>query len=624
MAVYGNLVGGGVGFPQGWRDKRSLLCLEDIFKNDPILSEESLSIQALPSPSTLPTNSVTAVSMSHDEVYTVVSFGIGGLYVYKKDNDIFTKLDSPTDVPMGNIYAAAISKDGIYMAVGLDAGILSIYKRSGDTFTKLANPSTMPPSMVRSLAFSSDGLYLAVGTITSPYILIYKRSGDTFTKLANPSVLPTAFILSLAFSNDGLYLAVGHDNSPCLSIYKRSGDTFTKLANPSVLPGVVWTLAFSNDGTYLAVGSTGLSIYKRSGDTFTKLANPNELPSSSPNSLSFSSDGNYLSVGGGNATENSSYIMIYFCSEDTFAKIPSPETFLNGAIKSLQFSSSGNYLLTGHANYPYFTIYKNLETYVQAQKLTPSRLLSIGTYNNAQIGIALESKNEGEYCKVNLFPAIDTTPPEPEYNRYTDNLTSWYSGLDGLHSDTQWFDQSGNNNDGSLANIMWGQNYAQFNGISSRVDCGVQNSPQVTFDVYVEWTAVTTVQEVVISNLSNATPFTGAFIRKRASDGIDMGVAIGGTAYYANDPSTPVAGVKYHYVGRFNGSQITLHKNGVLIATTNQSGSIANSVRMTLGARNSDTNFANLKIYDAARYNIAIPDTAIAQNRQFCIHKYGE
>ena len=218
---------------------------------------------------------------------------------------------------------------------------------------------------------------------------------------------------------------------------------------------------------------------------------------------------------------------------------------------------------------------------------------------------------------------------QPALERYASGLTMWVSAINntGLvghgSSPPNWYDLSGNGNNGALANITWGQNYAQFNGTSSRVDCGVQNSPQVTFDVYVEWTAVTTVQEVVISNLSNATPFTGAFIRKRASDGIDMGVAIGGTAYYANDPSTPVAGVKYHYVGRFNGSQITLHKNGVLIATTNQSGSIANSVRMTLGARNSDTNFANIKIYDAARYNIAIPDTAIAQNRQFCINTYG-
>ncbi len=209
-------------------------------------------------------------------------------------------------------------------------------------------------------------------------------------------------------------------------------------------------------------------------------------------------------------------------------------------------------------------------------------------------------------------------------DRVKDGLTGWYSGQPSLHTTTQWLDQSGNNRHGALTAITWGTNYAQFNGVSSMVSFGVQNSAKVTFDAYVEWTAISTSQEVIISNLSDSSPYTGAFLRKGTGAGeVGMGVAIGGTVYYANDGVPPIAGVKYHYVGCFDGSKIDFFKNGALVSSTNQSGSISNSVRRTFGARNDNKNFARIKIYDAAIYNKALIPEQVNLNYQYCRAVYG-
>ena len=198
-------------------------------------------------------------------------------------------INSPSVLPASTGNGTAFSPDGNYMSVAhATTPFITIYKRDGDIFTKLDNPDVLPASTGNGIAFSPDVNYLSVAHNISPFITIYKRDGDVFTKLDNPDVLPPSTGRGTAFSPDGNYLSVAHATSPFITIYKRSGDVFTKLANPDVLPADTGNgTAFSPDGNYLSVAHVTtpfITIYrfitvklyfliKQDGKIITKTAN---------------------------------------------------------------------------------------------------------------------------------------------------------------------------------------------------------------------------------------------------------------------------------------------------------------------------------------------------------------
>jgi WD40 repeat protein len=320
--------------------------------------------EKLPDPDPKPARGVWRCDLSHDDIYLAVPYekvvaANKGIYIYKRENDLFKRLNFPDVTPNNDGHDTSFSPDSTYLTV-VHAGTpyVMIYKRAEDTFTKLTNPDILPTGTGWGCDFSPDGIYLAIAHNASPYITIYKRSGDTFTKLANPANLPTGDGFGCKFSPDGVYLAVAHNTTPFITIYKRTGDTFTKLTDPASLPAgwglnVTWT----PDSIYLAVGhdtTPFITMYKRAGDVFTKQTNPAELPTGPSYGVDFSPDGIQLAV----AHSTTPFVTIYTRTGDILGKQIDLTDLPTGNGRGAIFSHNGKYLVIGHMADPYIIIYK--------------------------------------------------------------------------------------------------------------------------------------------------------------------------------------------------------------------------------------------------------------------------
>lgn len=121
------------------------------------------------------------------------------LTIYKRNGDIFNKLDDPLEVPTDESYGAAFSPDGTLLVVG-NGGTPYVYERNNDTFTKLPDlPGWSSSGLVNDISFSADGTYLAFGRTGSPYLVIYERNGTTFNKLNTPANIPQSPIYGISF-----------------------------------------------------------------------------------------------------------------------------------------------------------------------------------------------------------------------------------------------------------------------------------------------------------------------------------------------------------------------------------------------------------------------------------------
>lgn len=318
--------------------------------------------EKLPDPDPEPAEGVWRCDFSHDDIYLAVPYeeviANKGIYIYKRENDLFKRLNDPNVTPDDDGHEASFSPDSTYLAVAHDGtSYVTIYKRDENTFTKLTNPDILPTGTGWGCDFSPDGVYLAVTHTASPYITIYKRSGDTFTKLGNPS-LPAGNGKGCKFSPDGIYLAVAHNTSPFITIYKHDGDTFTKLDSPAALPtGQGVNVAWTPDSIYLAVGhevTPFITVYKRAGDVFSKISDPAELPTGPCYGVDFSPDGIQLAV----AHSTTPFITIYTRSGDILGKQTNPTDLPTGNGRGAIFSHNGNYLVVGYFSDPNIIIYK--------------------------------------------------------------------------------------------------------------------------------------------------------------------------------------------------------------------------------------------------------------------------
>lgn len=346
------------------------------------------SFDRLLNPPTPPANTGRGCAFSTDDKYLAVAHATSPyISIYKRNDDVFTKLANPTGgLPTGDGWDCAFSSNGDYLAVVHEyARYLTIYKRNGDNFTKLPNPDDLPIGFGYGCTFSSDDTYLVVAHNNDPYVTIYKRNGDIFTKLPGlTGGLPAGISRGCAFSPDDAYLAIAHHGNPRITIYKRNGDSFNKLPTPTggTPIGTNTTeycdCAFSPDGKYLAVSYNGMYksafVYERNDDAFTKVAEIGEIYTGSyGRGCTFSLDNKYLAV----AHSPSPYISVYKIDGGEFNKIDNPVGLPTGTGWGCAFSSDTTYLAVAHSNSPYVTIYKN-NSYWSDGKY---HLLEPGNYN---------------------------------------------------------------------------------------------------------------------------------------------------------------------------------------------------------------------------------------------------
>jgi hypothetical protein len=308
--------------------------------------------------------------------------------------DQFSKL--LPDINLTREGKVAWSPDGIYMSVAhADSPRITIYKRDGDIFTKLNGPSTstLPTAAGYDVSWSPNGVYMAV-VASEPNLIIYKfnSNNDTFTKLDQPNILPSSDGFGVAWSPDGTYMSIAHNTNPFITIYKRNGDIFTKLDNPAIPTGTGFGVAWSPDGTYMSIAHATnpfITIYKRNGDIFTKLNNPAILPTGTAADVSWSPDGTYMSI----AHATNPFITIYKRNGDIFTKLNNPAILPPADGKGVAWSPNGTYMSVTHNTSPYITIYKNdtstitLKEKVNLDKLviTPYRLINNENITNTTV-----------------------------------------------------------------------------------------------------------------------------------------------------------------------------------------------------------------------------------------------
>ena len=149
-------VGGGGGFPSGWKDLQQGEAIEAIQKNAPMVMQRygswDTQLNSLPSPEIIPGGSTRSVSFSTDGIYLGVKYSgsSSGVYIYKRSGDTFTKLNVTISYGSSGL---AFSHDGNYLGSGR-----YVYKRSGDTFKQISDLGTD----LGSFSFSQDSNYIAI------------------------------------------------------------------------------------------------------------------------------------------------------------------------------------------------------------------------------------------------------------------------------------------------------------------------------------------------------------------------------------------------------------------------------------------------------------------------------
>ena len=302
-----------------------------------------------------------SLTINNTNIFAVTSTSSPYLTLYKRTDDILTKLPNPDILPTGQGQSVTISRNGIYTVITHEnSPYITIYKRDTSTnnLIKLPNPETLPTGVGLSATFSTNNNYLIIGHENYPFITIYKRLNDTFTKIPYPTDLPPSAVYGMSYSNG--HLAICYENIPHITIYKHENNLFTKISNPEILPtDLCWDISFSPTGNYLAVVQASepyINIYNFNSETniFTKLENPAELPTGTGYGVSFSSYNGYMAV----AHANYPFITIYNYTSGTFTKISNPNILPNGTCYDVSFTTNSEYLTVSHETNPFIHIYK--------------------------------------------------------------------------------------------------------------------------------------------------------------------------------------------------------------------------------------------------------------------------
>ena len=299
-----------------------------------------------------------------------LAIGIRGtaqdVFIYRKNaNGSFTQVTS-LNVQASDVNAVKFSPDGVYLAVAHnDIPFLTIFKRDGEVFTKLDEPSISPTGHGFDVAWSTDGTHLSVAHTTSPFVSVYQRSDDVFTKLADPDILPGGNGKSVSWSPDGGHVAVGHSSGEFITLYQKAGESLIKMNGFDILPtGQVNSVSWSPDGGRFATGHVDapfVTLYQKTGDSYTKLPEPLILPNGTLNAVAFSLCGEYLAVG----SENLPNIRIYKSHENSFTALPQPDILPANRVLSLSWATGG-YLAAGiYFHEPRLVIYKPITTTTQ-------------------------------------------------------------------------------------------------------------------------------------------------------------------------------------------------------------------------------------------------------------------
>ena len=225
---------------------------------------------------------------------------------------------------------------------------------------------------------------------------------------------------------------------------------------------------------------------------------------------------------------------------------------------------------------------------------------------------------------------IDTTSPEllitGQDMIVKDGLIRYYNASNNLeysHSSntTTWKDLSGNY-DGKVNNVTWNTNNAAFNGTSSNVNIGQIREKEITLEVYFKYETANNQIQYLISNVNDNLGITMLI----DSDSRPR-IGVYNTEYrYIYGESLAPGAPYYNLTGTYDGTNLKLYLNGILLGTLNV-GTVQiypdDATPMAIGCdpnvdQNGDyfcySNFFAGTIYSARVYNRVLTEAEIKQN----------
>lgn len=213
-----------------------------------------------------------------------------------------------------------------------------------------------------------------------------------------------------------------------------------------------------------------------------------------------------------------------------------------------------------------------------------------------------------------------------------DGLVLHYDAINNTgegHSDTTtiWKDLSGNNNDGTMYNVLWGENGAVFNGDNSWVNCGAIESDYITICATFDVNSVTNINNQNIIGNWNSGGYGFCILR---DGGVEGSFHVNGTYDIAQSDFAVSNGKVYNVVASYDGNNIILYVNGLMVDNNQVTGTIKRTSPTTVTALGTDpneneasNNFLNGKIYSAAVYNRALTVDEVRQNYEIDKERYG-
>jgi hypothetical protein len=187
------------------------------------------------------------------------------LSIYKRTGDVFEKLPNPTGditgiaIPTQTPFSVAFSPDNTYLVVGgvmtvnttgsVTAPSLYVYKRNEDVFTKLSTPRELTPAAVRAVEFTLDSNRIIVGTNLKTgednieRLNVYKIEEDEFILLPNVSFnLLNKGIRDIVYPINSNYIFIGYSTADYYGIFKVLNNTILKANN---MPGTDGILGYA-------------------------------------------------------------------------------------------------------------------------------------------------------------------------------------------------------------------------------------------------------------------------------------------------------------------------------------------------------------------------------------------
>ena len=215
-----------------------------------------------------------------------------------------------------------------------------------------------------------------------------------------------------------------------------------------------------------------------------------------------------------------------------------------------------------------------------------------------------------------------------------DGLQLYYDAINNTgngHSNTTdtWVDLSPNHNDGLLNNVVWEENSAVFNGISSWVNCGEINSNYQTLSITFLSEENTEENQYLLTNANSfgcGTRITNSFILRTYFWGTD------GVARTINDIAEMSEKKIYNVVTTYDGMKLIMYVNGDKVNTVSYNTNSVikqpdNNTVMGIGTNPrgdvATGEYLNGKVYSVAIYDRALTEEEVRHNYEIDKVKYG-